>query len=349
MPRESPMPSSKTLVFVASLASIAGLALGGCSSESDAVDFGAGGGDAATSSVATTSSSSAATSSTSSTGNGGSGGEGGQMPTNNGFPAAWPDGLSCGSEPDVTVWEYDSDTFILRQSLCTNFEGPFLYLLFGEDRALLEDTGTGDVNVANVVQGIIDDWLQRKGKSSVELIVSHSHGHGDHVGGDGQFSGKPDTTVVGKGTSSVQDFFGIQSWPDQIVTYDLGARVIDVIPIPGHQSAHIAYYDRRQKLLLTGDTLYPGRLYIENWNDYVASIGRLVDFVEAGSPVSWVLGTHIEMKAAGGDYAFGANKHAGEHALELSYDVLLELNDAVQAMGGSPQYEEHADFIIYPL
>lgn len=344
------MLSSKALFFVAFLTPVVGTAFLGCSTESEPVDFGSGGGDTASSSTTSTGQSTSTTSSTSSgAGGSGAGGEGGQMPSNNGFPAQWPDGLSCGSEPDITVWEYDADTFILRQSLCTNFEGPFFYLLFGDDRVLLEDTGTGDVDVAGVVQGIIDDWLQKKGKSSIELVVSHSHGHGDHVGGDSQFSGKPNTTVVGKSASSVQDFFGIQDWPSQIVTYDLGARVIDVIPIPGHQSAHIAYYDRRQKLLLTADTLYPGRLYIENWNDYVASIARLVDFVDAGNPVTWVLGTHIEMKAAGGDYAFGATKHADEHALELGYDVLLELNDAVKAMGGSPTYEEHADFIVYPL
>ena len=64
----------------------------------------------------------------------GAGGSGGSAPASNGFPAHWADGLACATEPEVAVWAYDDDTFILRQSLCTNFEGPFLYLLFGEDK-----------------------------------------------------------------------------------------------------------------------------------------------------------------------------------------------------------------------
>lgn len=308
---------------------------------------------------ATTSTSEAAASSTtggvggagagSTTGAGGAGGEGGQVMTNNGFPAAWPDGTACGAEADVFVWEYDPDTFILRQSLCTNFEGPFLYLFFGEDKALLEDTGSGDADVAGAVLLVVSSWLQKKGKSSIELIVAHSHGHGDHVGGDGQFDGIPNVTVVGKSSSAVEDFFGLSRWPEGVVPYDLGGRVLDVIAIPGHQSAHIAFYDRRQRLLLTGDTLYPGRLYIEDWTSYGASVSRLRSFVAAGNTVDWVLGTHIEMKAAGGDFAFGADQHPGEHALELPLSTLDELGAAIDAMGPNPQYEAHAEFIIYPL
>ena len=63
--------------------------------------------------------------------------------------------------------------------------------------------------------------------------------------------------MVGLSSTAVASFFGISAWPTEIVEYDLGGRIIDVIPIPGHQSAHIALYDRQTGLLLTGDTLYP--------------------------------------------------------------------------------------------
>ncbi|HZO12706.1 MAG TPA: hypothetical protein VFB62_05600, partial [Polyangiaceae bacterium] len=114
-------------------------------------------------------------------------------------------------------------------------------------------------------------------------------------------------------------------------------------------SAHIAIYDRRHELLLTGDTLYPGRLYISDFAAYQASTQRLADFVATNS-VQWVLGTHIEMTTTPmQDFAPGASQHPNEHALELTSQHLTELNDAVQAMGNSPSYQEHADFIIYPL
>ena len=57
-----------------------------------------------------------------------------------------------------------------------------MYLIFGEDKVLMQDTGAGGIPIATAVYGIIDDWLAANGKSSIELIVTHSHGHGDHVG-----------------------------------------------------------------------------------------------------------------------------------------------------------------------
>lgn len=267
----------------------------------------------------------------------------------NGFPPAWPNGTSCGSEDPIFVWELAPDTFILRQSLCTSFEGPFLYLLFGEDKVILEDTGDGGIPVRQVVQSIIDQWLIDNGKTSIELVVLHSHGHGDHVSGDGQFQGQPNTTVVGTSANAVIDFFGIDGWPSQTVPYDLGGRVVDVVPIPGHQGAHIALYDAKYELLLTGDTLYPGRLYIQDFDAYVASVQRLVSFTQT-HPVTHVLGTHIEMTTTPGqDFDFGADQHPNERALELTLSHLQELEAAVVAMGGNPELEVHDDFIVYPL
>jgi glyoxylase-like metal-dependent hydrolase (beta-lactamase superfamily II) len=37
-------------------------------------------------------------------------------------------------------------------------------------------------------------------------------------------------------------FFGFHNWPTEIVPYDLGDRVLDVIPIPGHEPSSIAIY-----------------------------------------------------------------------------------------------------------
>jgi hydroxyacylglutathione hydrolase len=261
------------------------------------------------------------------------------------LPTAWPDGLDC-SVPEVAVHRYDDDTFILRQSLCTSFEGPFLYLLFGEDRVLLEDTGAGGIDVAGAVGGVIEEWLAEHGRDTIELVVVNSHAHGDHVAGNPMFMGLPGVTVVTPSVAGVSDFFGIDDWPEQVVQYDLGGRVIDVIPIPGHQTSHIALFDHGTGWLLTGDTLYPGRLYIDDFAAYVDSIGRLVDSVPADA-VCNVMGTHVEMTDVPGvDFDFGADEHPGEHALPLDYDHLLELRAAVEAMG-SPQIEIHDDFIIY--
>lgn len=190
------------------------------------------------------------------------------------------DGGDCATEPDIQAQRVDANTWVLRQSLCTNYEGPFLYLLFGEEKVLLEDTGAGGVDVRGAVEGIVAQWLAEHAKTGIQRIVVNSHAHGDHTAGNASFQNKPDTTVVGTSVAAVQSFFGIANWPTDIATYDLGGRVIDVIPIPGHQAAHIALYDHATRWLLTGDTLYPGRLYVSNFPAYVASLERLVAFAE---------------------------------------------------------------------
>lgn len=277
-----------------------------------------------------------------------------QPPTPGVFPSDWIYG-TCATDPPIQIHAYNENTYILRQTKCTNFEGPFIYLLFGQDKVLELDTGAGGIPIQATVQGIINDWLVAHGQASIQLIVAHTHGHGDHIAGDSQFIGKPNTTLVGTSQASVAAFFGFTSWPNDIVTYDLGGgRVLDVLAIPGHQSAHIAVYDRDTAILLTGDTLYPGFLFISgavsqgNFAKYQASIQRLVDFT-ASRPVKWVLGTHVEMKSTPfQSYPYGTTFQPLEHDLQLTRQHLLELNAAVQAMGSSPHVETHADFVIQP-
>ena len=78
------------------------------------------------------------------------------------------------------------------------------------------------------------------------------------------------------------------------------------------------------------------------------SVPRLVAFVDAGHPVSYVLGGHVELPKTGADYAFGAQVHANEHVLQLGDAELRELDAAVKAMGATPKREVHAGFIISP-
>jgi glyoxylase-like metal-dependent hydrolase (beta-lactamase superfamily II) len=271
------------------------------------------------------------------------------------FPSGWIHGAAnCTVDPDppIQVHAYKDDTFILRQTMCLNFEGPFMYLLLGKKRALFVDTGATSSPVTfplqATVQQLIDAYEAQNGLAGLELIVSHSHGHGDHRQADPQFSGQPNTTVVGTSQSAVQSFFGITNWPDQIVSYDLGQRIIDVIPTPGHQSAHVTYYDRRQDLLLTGDTLYPGFLFISNQPAYRESIDRLVAFSKL-NPITYVLGGHIEMTSTPAvAYPYGTAYQPFERKLQLERAHLLELQAALRAMPGSIVYEVHDDFIIDP-
>lgn len=264
---------------------------------------------------------------------------------------AWLDGTTCDGPDgaiDVEVHRVDADTFILRQSLCTSFEAPFLFLLFGEHTALLEDTGAGGIDVVAAVDAVIAQRLAERGQDGIDLLVVNSHSHGDHVAGNAAFAARARTTVVGASVAAIEERFGLV-WPDGQAAIDLGRRLVDLVPIPGHQAAHLALFDRGARLLLTGDTLYPGRLYVDDFAAYRASVHRLVEMTAARPPCH-VLGTHIELsQTPGDDYPLGATVHPAERALALDAAHLVELAAAVDAMAAAPRLEVHDDFIVVPL
>lgn len=265
------------------------------------------------------------------------------------LPAQWiTGGPDCSTIPKWQVHAYNSNLYILRESGCTNYEKPFLYLFFGKDRALLQDTGAGETNAGQVVAQTLTDWSRRNARDSPPLVVAHSHGHGDHISGDAQFTGKANVTMIPLSVEGMQKAYGIRQWPTDIGSIDLGGRVLDVIPIPGHQPLSVAFYDRRTGILLTGDTLYPGRLYVSDFGAFRASIQRLVDFTR-DKPVAHILGCHIEeSKTPFLDYPVGTKYQPEEHVLELSHAHLIELNDTLKTMADHPVRYALRDFTVWP-
>ena len=264
--------------------------------------------------------------------------------------AHWIDGTGP-SEPETQVQRIDADTFVIRQSVRTNFEAPFLYLLFGTERALLIDTGAGGLSIRPTVDRVIAAWRARHGGRPVRLIVAHSHGHGDHHAGDAEFRARPGTDMVGLTPQAVAAFFGIADWPDGIGRYDLGKRVVEIVPTPGHEPAHIMVYDARTRLLFSGDMLYPGRLYVPTDRIAVfrASADRLAAFA-ATRPIRALLGAHIEMTTTPRqDYPKEAATHPSEHPLALPPAAIETLRRAAAAQGATPGIDAHPDFILYPV
>jgi hydroxyacylglutathione hydrolase len=254
-------------------------------------------------------------------------------------------------DPPIQVHRYDEHTVILRQSKSVHYEAPFLYLLFGNDRGLLLDTGaTADAErfpLRLTVDRLIADWLAEHPRERYELVVAHSHAHGDHVAGDGQFAGRADTVIVAHERAAVQRFFGLADWPVQVVPFDLGGRVLEITGSPGHHPAAITIYDPWTGFLLTGDTVLPGRLYVDDHALFLASINRMVQFARTRL-VTHVLGCHIEMTGTPGrDFPIGATYQPGERLLQLSADRLTAVRDATAAIGGQRGVHVFEDFIVY--
>jgi hydroxyacylglutathione hydrolase len=272
------------------------------------------------------------------------------------FDVVWNHGTrgkGAPAEPAIQVHHYDEHTVILRQSKTVNYEAPFMFLLFGNERALLLDTGaTEDPNrfpLRSTVDRLAAEWLERHPRNGYELIVAHTHGHGDHVAGDVQFADRPDTTVVHRELDAVQAFFGFDdaAWPAQTVSFDLGSRILEVFGSPGHHKAAITYYDPWTAILFTGDTVLPGRFYVSDCPAFLATLDRMVAFCDA-HPVSHVFGCHVEMtNRPARDYPIGATYQPDERIPQMTFAQLAAARDAARSVASVRGIHRFDDFIIY--
>ena len=258
----------------------------------------------------------------------------------------WSEGASdCNATPQdpLQVHNYEPQTFILRQNPCADFEANFIYLLIGSDKALLIDTGAVADPKAMPLAKTILQLLPDKDHKKLPLLVAHTHRHLDHRAGDPQFTSLPSVQVVPIDLERVQSFFGFTSWPNGIAHVDLGGRTVDVIPTPGHNQTHVAFYDDRTGILFSGDFLLPGRLLIENATAYHESALRVVDFLKT-RPLTHILGGHIELNASGRAYRFGSHYHPDEHRLELARADLTALPAALKSFNGF--YARYPNYIL---
>ena len=186
------------------------------------------------------------------------------------------------------------------------------YLIIGQKRALLFDTGMGISDIKKVTEEL----------TKLPIIVLNSHTHDDHVGGNWQFDTVygMDTDFTRANAKGSREDAQAEITPDQIcgslprgfdpkayVTrpwkiaaymhdgerFDLGGRTIEVIATPGHTPDAISLIDRAHGLLFTGDTYYPAPIWLfrpeTDLSAYSASIRRLAALAPQ---IKLVLGAH---------------------------------------------------------
>ncbi|MEP7381729.1 MAG: MBL fold metallo-hydrolase [Gemmatimonadota bacterium] len=263
--------------------------------------------------------------------------------------AAWNSGYR--GEPVLAVRVRGEGFWVIRQSKGSSLEAPFIYLIAGSRRALLVDTGAEPtIGTTLPLVALVDSLLATRAPghdvSRLPLLVTHSHGHGDHRFLDEAFAGRPFTVVISPVVDSLKRAFELPRWPVGEGDIDLGGRHVTVLPTPGHQPAHVMYYDAATATLLGGDMLYPGLLTIRDWPAFEESVERLARFA-ATHRIAAVLGAHVEMTAVKREmYPLGTAKQPNEHPLALDARVIDSLVAAVAALGDSFPQDVHGDFIL---
>ena len=250
----------------------------------------------------------------------------------------------------VQVHRYNEHTYILRQNPAVDWEAPFMYLLMGEEKALLIDSGaTANPDwfpLRDTVEAVLARWADANGTGVPELVVMTTSDAPAQVDGLGQFEDRPNTTVIQPTVRAVRRALDLDDWPNDVGMLDLGGRVLTVLPTPGVADMALSIYDPYTDFLFTGTTFLPGRIVIRDFDAYDDSIEKLRDFA-ATHAVKWVMGGQIDMRdSPGQDYRLRSNYRPNEHDLQLDPAHLSTARDVVKLINGRTQTELLADFIV---
>ena len=226
-----------------------------------------------------------------------------------------------------TVDQIDPDTFIISEY--RHWEETHCYLLNGDKRSLLIDTGLGICNIYEEVIKLTD--------KPVTAVATHVHW--DHIGGhkyfpdfyahaaeldwlNGQFPLSLQTIremVLDRcdppSGFSIEDYTLFQGKPTRVLAdhdgIDLGGRQIEALHTPGHAPGHLCFWEPERGYLFTGDLVYKDILFAyypsTDPEAYLASLEKL-----AALPVQRVFPAH--------------------HSLDIQPEILIRMRDAFQRL-----------------
>jgi len=168
---------------------------------------------------------------------------------------------------------------------------------------LLFDTGLGVASIRDVVTRL----------TQLPVTVLNSHTHFDHTGGDAEFSdiwnedtpfshasAQTHSTVYSRDALAPDRICGmlppgvrsgdytkrtwqVTHWGHDRERIYLGGRQLEILFTPGHTPDSLSLLDRQYGLLFTGDTFYPGPIYLftpeTDFAAYAHSVARLAQLV----------------------------------------------------------------------
>ncbi|MFH1391276.1 MAG: MBL fold metallo-hydrolase [Candidatus Diapherotrites archaeon] len=141
--------------------------------------------------------------------------------------------------------------------------------LIKADQNILIDTGL-EADSKKLEQALENENLIPK---DISLIL-HTHGHADHIGGDILFprAEKWMSKFDGELVNEKDDSFVLASWFNQYhypeinnfykknQVFEFGNFSLKVIETPGHTRGSVSFYDEKNKILFSGDTLFKGTI-----------------------------------------------------------------------------------------
>ena len=148
-----------------------------------------------------------------------------------------------------------------------------VYLLEGNDKALLIDAGTEMPHLSEAVAKLTDK----------PVMLALTHGHGDHVGGVVSFPEAwihpADTSMIGEGARH----FGIKvNLLSDGEVIDLGGRQIEVLHTPGHTSGSVTFMDKEHHYGFSGDAFGSTNLLLfgSTFREFIGTTTRTAEYMQ---------------------------------------------------------------------
>ena len=193
-------------------------------------------------------------------------------------------------------------------------QGVRIFLLTGEEKALLIDTGMTGLDMSSLISPHTD--------LPVQLL--NTHADRDHIAGNSQF------WEFYMHPSEASFYHNVQHGSGKMMPVfdgdliDLGGRTLEIIHLPGHTPGSITVLDRKNRCLIGGDSIQ------ENGNIYMFGEHRDMEAYIAG----------LERLLKRKDFDFIYPSHAKE---KVSREVIPQLIDGAKRLLAGKVPEEETE------
>ena len=147
--------------------------------------------------------------------------------------------------------------------------GVRFFLLAGEEKALLIDSGMQIRNAREIAESLVD--------LPVELL--NTHADPDHIASNHEFES------FYMNPAEASNFYKTQKRTGTIIPVtdgdiiDLGGRALEIITLPGHTPGSIAVLDKNYRALFSGDPIQDGSIFMfgvhREMHAYILSLEKL--------------------------------------------------------------------------
>ena len=165
--------------------------------------------------------------------------------------------LACMSIGAQTVFKNEEvEVSLLKEKtwVFSTWDHTTMYLIEGEDKAVLIDTGTRCADLDKIVGQITPKPL--------EVIVTHMHP--DHAGCikyfDKVWMHRADTVLVAQHAA---DYEGEFLYMEEGQVFDLGGRKLEVAWMPGHTPGSVVLLDKANGDCYSGDAFGSGEVWLQ--------------------------------------------------------------------------------------